>query len=153
MFECLCGYPPFCSENPHETYRKIMNWRESLIFPDDQPISREAEDLIRRLICEPENRLGRNGVEEIKAHPFFYGVNWQGIRNEPSPHVPQLKSITDTSYFPTEELDAVPEAVDNGHHGNYFIYFLFKNNNNNIKSHTGTLHNNNTYSSSLFLKK
>ncbi|CAO3648473.1 unnamed protein product [Cunninghamella echinulata] len=117
MFECLCGYPPFCSENPHETYRKIMNWRESLIFPDDQPISREAEDLIRRLICEPENRLGRNGVDEIKAHPFFYGVNWQGIRDEASPHVPQLKSITDTSYFPTDELDTVPEAVDNGHHG------------------------------------
>lgn len=121
MFECLCGYPPFCSENPHETYRKIMNWKESLIFPDDQPISREAEDLIRRLICEPENRLGRNGVEEIKAHPFFYGVNWQGIRDEASPHVPQLKSITDTSYFPTEELDAVPEAVDNGHHGKLFL--------------------------------
>ncbi|KAI8084868.1 kinase-like protein [Halteromyces radiatus] len=117
MFECLCGYPPFCSENPHETYRKIMNWRESLVFPDDQPISREAEDLIRRLICEPESRLGRNGVEEIKAHPFFYGVNWQGIREEPSPHVPQLRSITDTSYFPTEELDSVPEAVDSTNHG------------------------------------
>ncbi|KAI8063888.1 Serine/threonine-protein kinase orb6 [Gongronella butleri] len=112
MFECLCGYPPFCSENPHETYRKIMSWRESLVFPDDQPISREAEDLIRRLICEPENRLGRNGVQEIKAHPFFYGVNWENIRNEPSPHVPQLQSITDTSYFPTDELENVPEAVD-----------------------------------------
>lgn len=48
MFECLCGYPPFCSDNPHETYRKIMNWRETLVFPEDQPISREAEDLIRR---------------------------------------------------------------------------------------------------------
>lgn len=48
MFECLCGYPPFCSENPHDTYRKIMNWSESLEFPDDQPISPEAEDLIRR---------------------------------------------------------------------------------------------------------
>ncbi|KAI8333155.1 kinase-like protein [Chlamydoabsidia padenii] len=117
MFECLCGYPPFCSENPHETYRKIMNWRESLVFPDDQPISREAEDLIRRLICEPENRLGRNGVAEIKAHPFFYGVNWQGIRDEPSPHVPQLRSITDTSYFPTEELDTIPDAVDGASHG------------------------------------
>ncbi|ORX45841.1 AGC/NDR/NDR protein kinase [Hesseltinella vesiculosa] len=117
MFECLCGYPPFCSENPHETYRKIMNWRESLVFPDDQPISREAEDLIRRLICEPENRLGRNGVNEIKAHPFFYGVNWENIRNEPSPHVPQLQSITDTSYFPTDELEAVPEAVTGMNHG------------------------------------
>lgn len=94
-----------------------MNWRESLVFPDDQPISREAEDLIRRLICEPENRLGRNGVAEIKAHPFFYGVNWQGIRDEPSPHVPQLRSITDTSYFPTEELDTIPDAVDGANLG------------------------------------
>ncbi|KAI8384442.1 AGC/NDR protein kinase [Radiomyces spectabilis] len=117
MFECLCGYPPFCSENPHETYRKIMNWRETLIFPDDQPISREAEDLIRRLICNPEHRLGRNGADEIKAHPFFYGVNWENIRNEPSPHVPQLRSITDTSYFPTDELEAVPDAVDSNMHG------------------------------------
>jgi protein-serine/threonine kinase len=66
-----------------------------------------------RLICDPENRLGRNGSEEIKAHPFFYGINWDQIRHERSPHVPQLKSITDTSYFPTEELDAVPEVVDN----------------------------------------
>jgi protein-serine/threonine kinase len=24
MFECLVGYPPFCSENAHDTYRKIM---------------------------------------------------------------------------------------------------------------------------------
>ncbi|CAO3667606.1 unnamed protein product [Rhizopus microsporus] len=113
MFECLCGYPPFCSENPHETYRKIMNWKETLIFPEDQPISREAEDLIRRLICDHEHRLGRNGAEEIKAHPFFYGINWEQLRNERSPHIPQLKSITDTSYFPIEELEAVPDTIDN----------------------------------------
>jgi protein-serine/threonine kinase len=48
MFECLCGYPPFCSENHHETYRKIMSWRESLIFPDDIVLSWEAKDLIQR---------------------------------------------------------------------------------------------------------
>ncbi|CAO3685031.1 unnamed protein product [Umbelopsis ramanniana] len=116
MFECLCGYPPFCSENPHETYRKIMNWRETLYFPDDQPLSREAEDLIRRLICNPDQRLGRNGADEIKAHPFFYGVNWDKIRSLPAPHVPQLRSITDTSYFPTEDLEAVPDAVDAMNH-------------------------------------
>lgn len=115
MFECLCGYPPFCSDHPHDTYRKIMNWRETLVFPDDQPISREAEDLIRRLVCDAEYRLGRLGVQEIKAHPFFYGVNWDTLRSEPSPYVPQLSSITDTSHFPTEELDAIPEAVD-AHH-------------------------------------
>ncbi|KAI8066188.1 serine/threonine-protein kinase orb6 [Thamnidium elegans] len=112
MFECLCGYPPFCSENPHDTYRKIMNWPESLEFPDDQPISPEAEDLIRRLMCDADVRLGINGIEEIKSHPFFYGFDWKSVRsNGVSPHVPQLTSITDTSYFPIDELDSIPEYI------------------------------------------
>ena len=48
MFECLVGYPPFCSESTHETYQKIMQWQYHLLFPDDVHLSREAEDLIRR---------------------------------------------------------------------------------------------------------
>lgn len=43
------GYPPFCSETPQETYRKVMNWRETLIFPPEVPISEKAKDLILRL--------------------------------------------------------------------------------------------------------
>jgi protein-serine/threonine kinase len=48
MFECLIGWPPFCAEQPRETYEKIVNWRQTLYFPDDVQISPEAEDLIRR---------------------------------------------------------------------------------------------------------
>ena len=44
----VLGYPPFCSENPQETYRKVMNWRETLIFPPEFPISTEAKDLIQK---------------------------------------------------------------------------------------------------------
>merc|ERR1719158_1298900 len=33
MFEMLIGYPPFCSETPQETYRKVMNWKTTLEFP------------------------------------------------------------------------------------------------------------------------
>lgn len=50
MFECLVGYPPFCSENAHDTYRKIIDWKQQLYFPDDVRLSREAEDLIRRCV-------------------------------------------------------------------------------------------------------
>lgn len=50
MFEMLVGYPPFCSETPHDTYRKIMNWQNELQFPDDIHLSREAEDLIRKYV-------------------------------------------------------------------------------------------------------
>jgi protein-serine/threonine kinase len=47
MFECLVGWPPFCGEDNHETYRKIMHWRETLFFPEEIQLSRNAEDLIR----------------------------------------------------------------------------------------------------------
>lgn len=109
MFECLVGYPPFCSENAHETYRKIMNWRDQLYFPEDVHLTPDAEDLIRRLICSPEMRLGRHSVHEIMSHPFFHGVDWANIRRMESPFVPVLTSITDTSYFPTEDLEKVPD--------------------------------------------
>ena len=54
------------------------------------------------------------GVDQIKHHPFFYGVNWTIIRDIEAPFVPRLRSITDTSYFPTEELEQVPEEPAGG---------------------------------------
>lgn len=48
MFECQVGWPPFCAEEAHDTYRKIVNWRQTLHFPEDVQLGPEAEDLIRR---------------------------------------------------------------------------------------------------------
>uniref|UniRef100_A0A672KGS2 Protein kinase domain-containing protein n=1 Tax=Sinocyclocheilus grahami TaxID=75366 RepID=A0A672KGS2_SINGR len=80
MYEMLIGYPPFCSETPQETYRKVMNWRETLTFPPEVPISEKAKDLILRFCCESEHRIGAVGVEEIKTNPFFEGVDYDHIR-------------------------------------------------------------------------
>lgn len=52
MFECLVGWPPFCAEDSHDTYRKIVNWRQSLYFPDDIQLGVEAENLIRRFVAD-----------------------------------------------------------------------------------------------------
>jgi len=48
MFECLIGWPPFCAEDSRETYEKIINWRQTLYFPDDIQLGSRAEGLIRR---------------------------------------------------------------------------------------------------------
>ncbi len=53
-------------------------------------ISREAQDLIERLITNPIERLGVNGVWEIKAHPFFAGIKWKKIRDMASPYIPDV---------------------------------------------------------------
>ena len=48
MFECLVGWPPFCAEDTTDTYRKIVNWRDCLYFPEELTLSRESEHLIGR---------------------------------------------------------------------------------------------------------
>ncbi len=111
MFECLVGWPPFCSETPQETYRKIVNWQESLQFPDDVHLSPEAEDLIKRLLTSVDNRIGTyRGANEIKNHPFFHGVSWDTIRKVDAPFVPKLDSSTDTRFFPLDELENIPDS-------------------------------------------
>ena len=58
-------------------------------------ISDHAKDLIQRLLTKDENeRLGSNlGAEDIKAHPWFAGVDWDGILNKrvKPPYIPKLK--------------------------------------------------------------
>ena len=80
FFEMLVGYAPFCSEETKDVCYKVINWKKFLKIPDDIVLSREAEDLIAKMINNSNERLGKNGVEEIKAHPFFKNVNWNNIR-------------------------------------------------------------------------
>ncbi|KAF2638008.1 kinase-like protein [Massarina eburnea CBS 473.64] len=106
MFECLIGWPPFCAEEPHDTYRKIVDWPRNLHFPPDQQLGAEAEDFVKRLICDAEHRLGRiGGASEIRQHPFFRGVQWDQLRRIRAPFEPKLSSNIDTQYFPTDEID------------------------------------------------
>ncbi|KAK2603846.1 Serine/threonine-protein kinase [Conoideocrella luteorostrata] len=111
MFECLVGWPPFCAEDSHDTYRKIVNWRQTLYFPDDITLGVEAENLIRSMVCNTENRLGRGGAHEIKNHPFFRGVEFDSLRRIRAPFEPRLTSNIDTTYFPTDEIDQTDNAT------------------------------------------
>jgi protein-serine/threonine kinase len=54
MFECQIGWPPFCAEEAHDTYRKIVNWRQTLHFPEDVQLGPEAENLIRRQLLSTQ---------------------------------------------------------------------------------------------------
>ncbi|OAA49158.1 serine/threonine-protein kinase cot-1 [Beauveria brongniartii RCEF 3172] len=111
MFECLVGWPPFCAEDSHDTYRKIVNWRQTLYFPDDITLGVEAENLIRSMVCNTENRLGRGGAHELKNHAFFRGVDFDGLRRIRAPFEPRLTSNIDTTYFPTDEIDQTDNAT------------------------------------------
>ena len=99
QFEMLVGYPPFFAENPSATCKKVQDWKNTFVIPKEARLSMESTDLLRRLICHPSERLGCNGVDEIKAHPFFKGVDWKRIRDINAPNIPKLKHAEDTSIF------------------------------------------------------
>ena len=99
FFEMIIGYPPFFSDSPGDTCKKIIKWKENFSIPKDANISENAKSLILKLIKPYNKRLGKNGVEEIKAHPFFNGIDWDNIRNIKAPFIPDLKSNYDTKYF------------------------------------------------------
>eukprot|EP01027_Heterolobosea_sp_BB2_P022380 GEZU01032945.1.p2 GENE.GEZU01032945.1~~GEZU01032945.1.p2 ORF type:complete len:180 (-),score=81.62 GEZU01032945.1:323-862(-) len=105
MFEMLCGYPPFYADDPIQTCHKIVRWKEFLQFPDKDEInlSPESLDLMKRFLTDADKRIGSNGIEEIKRHPFFRGIDWENIRSQPAMFKPDIKNEIDTSYF--DEFD------------------------------------------------
>ncbi|XP_011291826.2 serine/threonine-protein kinase Genghis Khan isoform X6 [Musca domestica] len=138
MYEMLYGETPFYAESLVETYGKIMNHQNCFDFPPEdglQKVSDAAKDLIRRLICAPEFRLGRNGIEDFKAHPWFEGLDWDNIRLGPAPYVPDVDSPTDTSNFDVDDntirhSDSVPPAANPAFSGFHlpFVGFTFTQN-------------------------
>ncbi|XP_059208808.1 rho-associated protein kinase 2 isoform X1 [Centropristis striata] len=107
IFEMLVGDTPFYADSLVGTYSKIMDHKNSLNFPDDVEISKDAKNIICAFLTDREVRLGRNGVEEIKRHPFFKNDQWtfDTIRDMVAPVVPELSSDIDTSNFDEIEDD------------------------------------------------
>ena len=106
LYEMLIGFAPFFSENSDvqkaqkETIQKIIHFKETFKFYEKfVKLSNEAKDLIKKFITGPENRLGRNGIDEIKKHPFFKGFDWDNILKLKPPFVPKLSSPFDIRYF------------------------------------------------------
>lgn len=99
MYEMLVGYPPFYSEEPMSTCRKIVNWRIHLKFPAEAKLSPEAKDLISKLLCNVERRLGTKGAHEIKTHPWFVGVQWERLYQMEAAFIPEVNDELDTQNF------------------------------------------------------
>lgn len=83
LYEMIVGLPPFYSENTNEMYRKILE--DPLKFPADDGsegpvVSSAAKSLLSKLLFrDSQGRLGSNGAEEIKKHPFFSNIDWDRL--------------------------------------------------------------------------
>lgn len=99
MYEMLVGYPPFYSDDPVSTCRKIVHWKNHLNFPEEARLTPAAKDLICKLLCGVPQRLGTRGAEEIKAHPWFKDVIWDKLYEMDAAFKPQVFGELDTQNF------------------------------------------------------
>ncbi|CAL9103996.1 unnamed protein product [Musa textilis] len=94
IYELLHGRTPFAGPTNESTLRNIV--RQPLAFPappsdpSSSSSSSAARDLIAGLLAkDPATRLGsRRGAADVKAHPFFKGLNLALMRSCRPPVVP-----------------------------------------------------------------
>ncbi|TEB25035.1 AGC/Akt protein kinase [Coprinellus micaceus] len=102
VFEMMTGLPPFYDENVNTMYQRILS--DPLQFPPD--ISPDAKSVMTGLLQrDPAKRLGANGGEEIKRHPFFAKyVDWNLLlaKKIQPPFKPSVESVLDVANFDTD---------------------------------------------------
>ncbi|XP_038152007.1 microtubule-associated serine/threonine-protein kinase 2 isoform X5 [Cyprinodon tularosa] len=101
LYEFLVGCAPFFGDTPEELFGQVIS--DEIIWPEgDEALPQDAEDLITQLLRQnPLERLGTGGAFEVKQHPFFSELDWNGLLRQKAEFIPQLESEDDTSYFDT----------------------------------------------------
>ncbi|EGR30379.1 protein kinase domain protein [Ichthyophthirius multifiliis] len=102
IYELLTGLPPFYNDNNNDMlFEKIMN--ENFIF--NKQWTKQCQNLLQGLLQKnPKQRLGYNGSQEIKEHPWFNNLDWEVLlkKQYKPPFIPQLKSETSLCHFDEE---------------------------------------------------
>jgi len=103
LYECIVGYAPFSCEDTTETCIMILEFQNTLDFPDDPQISDDARDLIQN--CLLVEQKARKGYDDIVKHPWFAGMDFPAVRDAKAPWIPELDDETDTTNFDEFEDD------------------------------------------------
>jgi len=132
----LVGYPPFFSDDSSITCQKILHWKKTLAIPSEANLSPEATDLIQKLITDADKRLGRNGAEELKSHPFFDNFDWDSVCTSKAPFIPEVRDEASSEHFDNfdEEEPFLPDKlaytkgskIKRQKKDPYFINFTYK---------------------------
>lgn len=91
--ECMLGRRPYNGSTRKEIRDSILE-KQVVVKKEEAPSgwSEEAVDFVNQLIKrKPMKRLGANGADEVKQHPWFNGFDWDALADMTikSPFVPK----------------------------------------------------------------
>ncbi|KRX02245.1 Protein kinase-like domain [Pseudocohnilembus persalinus] len=112
IFEMLTGLPPFYTENREELFERIKYKELDIPKTLTKPCVNVLIGLFQK---DPRQRLGSNGADEIKKHPWFINVNWNILikKQYKPPYVPVVRNEVDTQNFDKEFLDCPIDSYKN----------------------------------------
>jgi serum/glucocorticoid-regulated kinase 2 len=113
VYEMITGKTPFYSKNRSQMFQAITH--TPVAFPLNFPP--EAADLIEKLLQkDPLERLGIDGVQGFKTHPFFACIDWAKLEKKEMlpPYKPNVQSETSTTYVHKVFLKEAPVDVTPG---------------------------------------
>ncbi|KAI9320229.1 kinase-like domain-containing protein [Dichotomocladium elegans] len=107
LYEMLAGVTPFWADTHMEMYHRVLD--DPLDFPPH--FGQVTRDFLTGLLeRNPRKRLGVDGAESVKMHPFFESIDWPAVAQlklEP-PYIPKLRSETDISNFDDNFVTMTP---------------------------------------------
>jgi 3-phosphoinositide dependent protein kinase-1 len=113
VYQMLTGRAIFRAENEYLTFQQILNHpAEDFVYPEGFPAV--ASDLIDKILLQdPLERLGAGsdadgkGYQALKAHPFFEGIDWDGLDKAQAAYIPPTKKLP-----PTTSVSALVKCVE-----------------------------------------
>ncbi|KAF7722694.1 Serine/threonine kinase [Apophysomyces ossiformis] len=109
LYEMLLGQSPFRGEDEDEIFEAVLE--DEILYPIN--MSRHSVSICQKLLERtPSRRLGSGKADglEVRAHPFFSGVNWEDMlaKKVTPPFLPTVNSRADTSNFDEEFTREIP---------------------------------------------
>eukprot|EP00747_Dinoflagellata_sp_TGD_P028950 gnl/TRDRNA2_/TRDRNA2_133587_c0_seq1.p1 gnl/TRDRNA2_/TRDRNA2_133587_c0~~gnl/TRDRNA2_/TRDRNA2_133587_c0_seq1.p1 ORF type:complete len:219 (-),score=49.02 gnl/TRDRNA2_/TRDRNA2_133587_c0_seq1:49-705(-) len=92
IYQVLVGCPPYHGGSEYLIYTQILE-HELKIPPG---LTDHARDLITRMMVkDPDQRLGANDINELKAHAWWSDLKFEGLHKQPPP----VNSLVDVCLF------------------------------------------------------
>ena len=118
LYEMICGVDPFADDTPMKIYENILEGRIKFTSDFDDT----SKSLIKHLLDKDvSRRYGnlKNGVDDIKNHPFFQSLNWDKLLKQeiPADFIPKMKGDNELKYYDfypdsDEKVETIPNEED-----------------------------------------
>ena len=115
LYEMICGVDPFADDSPMKIYENILEGKIKFTSDFDDTSKSLIKHLLDRDISRRYGNL-KNGVDDIKNHPFFKSMNWDKLLKQEiqADFVPKIKGDNELKYYDFyPDSDEKVESVEN----------------------------------------